>query len=61
MSAFSWLQKALEQHQQGDCKVTSEAEDFVNDYSKQVETAKRLLQERQEQERKERSSAAGNR
>lgn len=58
MGVFSQLQEALEQHQQGGCKTTLEAEKFVNDYGDQVEASKRSLQERQEQERKERTSGA---
>lgn len=56
MGAFSWLKEALEQHRQDGCETTPEAENFVNDYGNQVEDEKRALQERQEQEREERSS-----
>jgi hypothetical protein len=57
MGVFSWLQEALEQHQQVGCEVTPEAEKFVAEYSDLVESSKRSLQARQEQERKERTSA----
>lgn len=56
MAAFGWLKKAVEQHQQDGCETSSEAENFVNDYGRQVEVSKRSLKERQERERKERSS-----
>lgn len=55
MAAFGWLKKAVEQHQQDGCETSSEAENFVNDYSRQVEASKRSLKERQERERKERA------
>ena len=56
MGVFNQLQEALGQHQQGDCKITPEADKFVNDYSDRVEAAKKFLQECQEQERKEKKS-----
>lgn len=55
MSIFSSLKQALEQHQQDGCKTTSEADKFVNEYDDRVETSKRSLKERQEQERQEQS------
>lgn len=58
MGVFGWLQEALEQHQQGGCETTPPAEKFVQEYDDQVETSKRSLQERQEQERQERTSGA---
>ncbi len=58
MAAFGWLKQALEQHQQDGCETSSEAEKFVDDYSRQVEDSKRSLKERQEKERKERSSGS---
>jgi len=61
MGVFGWLKNALEQHEQSDCETTPEAKRFVNDYDKQVETAKRSLQEHQEKERKERSASEDDR
>jgi hypothetical protein len=56
MGAFSWLKKALEQHQESGCETTPEAESFVDEYSKQIEAAKRSLRERQKREQEEQSS-----
>ena len=56
MGVFNQLQESLGQHQQCDCKITPEADKFVNDYSDRVEAAKKILEECQEQERKEKKS-----
>jgi hypothetical protein len=61
MGALSWLKKALEQCQQDGCQTSPKVKDFLNNYDNHIETAKRVLQERQEAERKERSSSEGDR
>jgi len=61
MGVFGWLKNALEEHEGSDCETTPEAKSFINNYGKQVKTAKRSLQERQEKERKERSASEDDR
>jgi hypothetical protein len=56
MAVFSWLQETLEKHQQGDCETTPAAKKIVQAYDDQIENSKRLLRQRQEQERQERTS-----
>ena len=59
MGAFSCLKQALEQNEQNGCETTSAAKNFVSEYDKQVEAEKQSLQERQGQDRKERSASEG--